>query len=134
MTNWLSISVTGTPCWPVRRTISIAAAWSTDTDDFYGASPGGSFFDSPKHGVWKKIGRRAMSFTYIEFNYGEDGTLAFIVRLPGSLEFVDRGFNEAVGSLDVEFLDADQDPLDPEAVPYFVVEDIPLTMRRMQAP
>ena len=91
------------------------SAIATDTDD-YGFGTG-TFFHSPKHGVWKKTGRRAISITLLEFAYDTEGALTTIYRLVFDGQFGDRNLNTGEGVVTFDAFGPDQDPLDPDEVP-----------------
>lgn len=89
-------------------------AVATDTDDF-GFIVGG--FHSPKHGVWKRSGRREITIRILEFAYsGFGGPLTTIFDLRFVAQF-NEGLNDGSGSVTFKAFLPSQDPLDPATVP-----------------
>lgn len=106
---------------------------STDSEDYSLGPVTGDLFDSPKHGAWERTGPREISATQLEFSYDPDGTLILTTRIRAVVSFVDATFNEADALFDLEIFTADQDVLDPEAMPITVVEGISTVLRRVRA-
>jgi hypothetical protein len=111
------VGTDGTP-FDIQALATLTAdggAMATDTDD-YGFGTG-SFFHSPKHGVWKRTGQRAVSITLLEFAYTAAGSLTTIFKLKFDGEFADRHFDVGEGTVAFEAFLPGQDPLDPEEEP-----------------
>jgi hypothetical protein len=107
----------GTP-FTIQALATLSAdggAIATDTDD-YGFGTG-SFFHSPKHGAWKRIGVRAISITLLEFAYDPLGNLTTIYKLNFQGEFSDQRLDVGGGTVTFEAFLPHQDPLDPEEQP-----------------
>jgi hypothetical protein len=115
------LELTGTgggPPFTIQALATLGAdgsAVATDTDD-YGFGTG-TFFHSPKHGVWKKTGPRAVSITFLEFAYDNDGTLTTIFKLIFDGQFSDRKLDTGEGSVTFDAFAPEQDPLDPLTPP-----------------
>jgi hypothetical protein len=95
---------------------------ATDSDDFGLALTAPH---SPKHGVWKRTGKREIAMTVLEFAYNPTGTQhIFTWRLEFTVKFNSRDFNEGSGELAAKLFpvpyQTGSDPLDPDAVPISV--------------
>ena len=88
---------------------------ATDTDDFGLGT--GLFYHSPKQGSWKKVGKRDIRITVLEFAYDSFGNLTTIFKLVFLVEFEDKRFDTGGGLVGFEAFLPGQDVLDPETVP-----------------
>jgi hypothetical protein len=107
----------GTP-FTIQALATLSAdggAIATDTDD-YGLGTG-TFFHSPKHGVWKKTGRRAISITLLEFAYDNQGNSTTVYKLVFDGRFSDSNLDTGEGIVTFDAFLPSQDPLDPDAQP-----------------
>ena len=88
---------------------------ATDTDDFgFGTQ---TFFHSPKQGAWKRIGKKDIRITVLEYAYDPFGNLTTIFKLVFLVEYEDKDFNIGSGDVAFEAFLPGQDVLDPETVP-----------------
>lgn len=116
----IGLNLTGTDGIPfaVQALATLAAdggVVATDTDDFGLGT--GLFFHSPKQGAWKRVGKRDIRITVLEFAYDPHGNLTTIFKLVFLVEFEDKHFNSGAGLVGFEAFLPGQDVLDPETVP-----------------
>lgn len=96
---------------------------ATDSDDFGLAATAPH---SPKHGAWKKTGKRQIIIKVLEFAYDPVGNHNLTWTLEFTGNFENRRFDGGTGSLvaklfPVPYLPG-MHPLDPNAIPIFVAE------------
>jgi hypothetical protein len=114
----LQLTGTGGTSFTLQALATLSAdgsATATDTDDYGFGS--GEFFHSPKHGVWKRTGNRAVSITLLEFAYDNKGKLTTIYKLVFDGEFSDRKLDTGEGLVTFDAFLPDQDPRDPDEEP-----------------
>ena len=88
---------------------------ATDTDDFGLGTA--AFVHSPKQGAWKKIGKRDIRITLLEFAYDHYGNLTTVFKLQFQAEFEDKKFDSGSGLVSFEAFLPGQDVLDPNTIP-----------------
>ena len=96
---------------------------ATDSDDFGLAATAPH---SPKHGAWKKTGKREIIIKVLEFAYDPVGNHNFTWTLEFTGNFADKDFDAGTGSLVARLFPVPyfpgMHPLDPNATPIFVAE------------
>jgi hypothetical protein len=117
----LAIPDAGLAGMQALATISIdGTVVATDTDDYGLAATAPQ---SPKHGAWKRTGRRQISITVLEFAYDAAGIHNFTWRLEFTGEFTNQRFKRGSGTQVAKLFPVPyppgMDPLDPNAPPIF---------------
>jgi hypothetical protein len=96
---------------------------ATDSDDFGLAATAPH---SPKHGAWKRTGKREVSIKVLEFAYDAAGTHNFTWTLEFTGHFDDKSYNSGTGELVAKLFPVPYQPgmhpLDPGATPIFVAD------------
>ena len=115
--------------------------FSEETNDFGDGVP--NAFQSGSRGSWKRTGRREIKYTFFVFGYDVNGinTTTVVVLNTASINKSDkskkskkskkRSFDRWNVTGGFEVFTADQDPLDPNEVPFFAAEVPPFSARRI---